>query len=139
MSIILYTHEFFSFPQKYYLCCCRLSEREILDQQDEHATLNDFLFEVENHEDVGRLNVSHVSELTNDNYYFRDDDDDGGNIRPPTEVSIQSIFPDLLGDELQKQQQGNNNTNNRNGNTNSLSEPLLPRRQNNATNNSNNH
>jgi hypothetical protein len=94
-----------------------LSHQELLDQQDQHETLNDFIFEVEGNEDTARLNnISHVSELTND--------EDGGRCDPrlPLEViSIRSVFPDLLGVEMEKEQQQQNTT------SNSLQEPLIPR------------
>ncbi|CAB9514961.1 Glycosyl hydrolase family 92 [Seminavis robusta] len=103
---------------KYYLCCCRLSDQEILDQQEEHATLNDFIFDVEDNEETGRLNASHYSELTEDQHT---------ELLPrlPLEVSIQSVFPDLLGDEMEKQPPNNQNNHN-----NSLEDPLIPPRQN---------
>lgn len=104
---------------KYYLCCCRLSEEEILGQeQDEHGTLNDFLFEVDGNEETGRVNVSG---LTND----EEGGGGGGGAEEistsnmPKEISIKSVFPDLLGDELSKQPNNSNN--------NSLQEPLIPR------------
>jgi hypothetical protein len=75
-----------------------------LEQQEEHATLNDFLFEVNRNEEVGRVNVSEITH----------DDDDGESGIPVREVSIQSIFPDLLGQETNHPREGQ-----------SLAEPLL--------------
>lgn len=94
---------------KYYLCCCRQSASELVAQQEEHATLNDFLFEVDRNSATGRVNMS---TLTLEN----DFDDDAQTRMPPSvvEVSIQSIFPDILGQEMERQSQG------------SAREPLLP-------------
>ncbi len=79
-----------------------------MQQQEEHATLNDFLFEVEGNEDTGRVNVSGLTY----------DDDDGESGVPVREVSIQSIFPDILGQEMNRE---------RDGASQSLAAPLLPR------------
>ena len=83
-----------------------------MDQQEEHATLNDFLFEVDDNEQVGRVNVS---ELTNDDY-----EDGEGGVPPIREVSIQSIFPDILGQEMERSQTTQSQQ------SASLQEPLLP-------------
>lgn len=112
--------------QKYYLCCCRLSQQELLDQQEQHETLNDFIFEVEGNEDTARLNnVSHVSELTNDEDAFRSE------ARLPLEViSIRSVFPDLLGEEMEKEQQHHQQQRQQPNTSTSLQEPLIPRQRN---------
>ena len=97
----------FLFSQKYYLCCCRQSAGELVAQQEEHETLNDFIFEVDGNDQVGRIANPNVSEITHDDY----DEEQ----LPVREVSIQSIFPDILGQEMERSQQSS-----------SLQEPLLP-------------
>lgn len=74
--------------------------------------MNDFIFEVNGNEEVGRVNVS---ALTHDG----DDDGEGGVPVREVSVSIQSIFPDLLGNEMEGQSQPQS--------TQSLNEPLLSR------------
>lgn len=84
-----------------------------MEQQEEHATLNDFIFEVDGNDQVGRVAANNVSEITNDD--FTTDEERV----PVREVSIQSIFPDILGQEMERQQPTNSQQS-------SLNEPLLP-------------
>lgn len=70
-------------------------------------TINDLLFGIQGNDDVGRVNVSALTE----------DDDAGTATLPlPMEVSVKSFFPDLLAG---LEEENNNN------NSNNLQEPLL--------------
>ena len=81
-------------------------------QQEEHETLNDFIFEVDGNDQVGRIANPNVSEITHDDY-------DEEHL-PVREVSIQSIFPDILGQEMERSQTTQSQQ------SASLQEPLLP-------------
>lgn len=77
--------------QKYFICCCRLSDEDIRRQNEEDDTplfdtLNDLLFGINENDEVGRVNIS---ALTNDY-------EDGESAPLPLEVSVESFFPDLL-------------------------------------------
>ena len=105
-------------PQKYYLCCCRISVDELVGQQEEHATLNDFIFEVDGNDQTARVNMSGLTTDQED----VEQATDGASM--PAEISIQSFFPDLLGGA----------TGNQNNHDNNLEEPLIrsTRRNNNS-------
>lgn len=118
---------------KYYLCCCRISLEDLVGrQQEEHATLNDFIFEVDGNEQTGRVNMSGLT-LDQDDIDMDTDAEEAASSMP-AEISIQSFFPDLLGGGSGG---GQNNGAPNNSNDNNLEEPLIRstvRRNNNNSN-----
>lgn len=97
-------------------------------QRDEqHTTLNDFIFEVDGNDQTARVNMSGLTTIDQEG---GGGDNDAQQQRPETSaelLSIQSFFPDLLG--------GQSAT----ANDRTLDEPLIgsTRRDNNNNNNNN--
>jgi len=101
--------------QKYYLCCCRISIDELVGQQDEHATLNDFIFEVDENDQSARVNMSGLTADVHEDPNNSNNNEGEDGVSMPVEISISSVFPDLLGGETAAAQTNDND----------LEEPLI--------------
>merc|ERR1712232_98875 len=121
-------------------CCMKLGRRRGQQETREYASLNDLLFDVDDEDEVARLNITSSSSLSQrqeEEVGDHDgDDDDDRNYHRKKEICVSKFFTNLLSHDLSSPSRSvgrtrntadddnNNNTIGQN-NSNQLEEPLL--------------